>query len=293
MLFNVAIDWVMRKTTEDQPRGIRWNLFNNIEDLDFADDIALLCHTHTHMQEKTNRLSKFGQHVGLKISQKKTEIMTLNIKSPTTITIEDSNLPQTQEFTYLGSIIRHDGGAEKDIKNRLGKARNAFNMLNNVWKSQQYSIKTKLKLYRSCVVATLLYGSECWRMTEKDLDRLSTFHTKSLRRIKRLFWPKRISNEELLSSLNQDNMNTIITQRRWRWIGHVLRKDVGAIPRVAIQWRPEGKRKRGRPKNTWRRTVETEAAAMGHSWGTLRVMAQDRDRWRSFVAALIASRQEG
>ncbi|KAK3791103.1 hypothetical protein RRG08_010504 [Elysia crispata] len=88
-------------------------------------------------------------------------------------------------------------------------------------------------------------------------------------------------------------METIIIRRRWRWIGHVLRKEQDAIPRVAVQWRPEGHRKRGRPKTTWRRTVEAEAAAMGQSWGTLRMLAQDREQWKEFVAALIAHGKKG
>ena len=83
----------------------------------------------------------------------------------------------TEEFTYLGSMVRIDGGAEKDITNRLNKARIAFSMLSNVWRSQQYRVKTKLKIYQSCVLSTLLYGSECWRMTKKDLQKLSG-HTK-------------------------------------------------------------------------------------------------------------------
>ena len=73
----------------------------------------------------------------------------------------------------------------------------------------------------------------------------------------------------------------------------VLRKDQGSIPRVAVEWKPEGHRKRGRPKMTWRRTVEAEAKAMGHSWGTLRTLAQDRLRWREFVAALVVYDKKG
>ena len=53
MLFNMTIDWVMRRTIEDQSRGIRWTLFSTPEDLDFADDLALILHTHQHMQENT------------------------------------------------------------------------------------------------------------------------------------------------------------------------------------------------------------------------------------------------
>lgn len=51
LLFSLVIDWVM-KTTTSQPRGIQWTLLNRLEDLDFADDISLLTHTHHHMQEK-------------------------------------------------------------------------------------------------------------------------------------------------------------------------------------------------------------------------------------------------
>ena len=49
-LFNLAIDWVMRKATEDEKRGIRWKINTILEDLDFADDIALLSHTFQHIQ---------------------------------------------------------------------------------------------------------------------------------------------------------------------------------------------------------------------------------------------------
>ena len=82
LLFNLAIDWVMRQTTSDRIRGISWTLLSTLEDLDFADDLALLSHTHQHMQEKTTRLSMFAQQVGLKISQKKTEVMMLNVSNP-------------------------------------------------------------------------------------------------------------------------------------------------------------------------------------------------------------------
>ena len=63
VLFNLVIEWVMRRTTENQPRDIRWTVFDTLEDLDFADDLALLSHTHQHMQEKKCRLGKFAQQV--------------------------------------------------------------------------------------------------------------------------------------------------------------------------------------------------------------------------------------
>ena len=51
LLFSLTIVWVMRQTTADQPRGIRWTLFSTLEDLDFAYDLALLSHTPAYARE--------------------------------------------------------------------------------------------------------------------------------------------------------------------------------------------------------------------------------------------------
>ncbi|XP_071153457.1 uncharacterized protein [Mytilus edulis] len=96
-----AIDWVMRQTTADIPRGIRWRTFTILEDLDFADDIAMLSHTHQHIQEKSSRIEKYAGQIGLKINTKKTEVMSLNTNNPAPIIINGKSLPQTDTFTYL------------------------------------------------------------------------------------------------------------------------------------------------------------------------------------------------
>ena len=142
------------------------------------------------MQKKTCHLSKCGKQVRLQISKRKTEIMTLNVNAPALVLLDDQTLPSTEKLTYLGSAVRQDGGTNEDKHSRLSKARNAVRSLNAVWRSLQYSIKTKLKLYHSCVLSTLLCGSECWRMTEHDLAKLSFFHTTSLRKIQRIVLAK-------------------------------------------------------------------------------------------------------
>ena len=58
------------------------------------------------------------------------------------------------------------------------------------------------------------------------------------------------------------------------------------LPRNALRWTLPGKRKRGRPLGTWRRTVEEEMKEAGKTWNELSWLAQDRDEWRSFVVAL-------
>ena len=130
-------------------------------------------------------------------------------------------------------------------------------------------------------------------MTDKDISKLSSFHTKNPLKIVRFFCPQIISNQDLCDECQQESIETTIARRSWTWIVNKLRKDQGSIPRVAVEWKPEGHRKRGRPRMTWRCTVEAEATAMGHSWGTVRTLAQDRLRWREFVAALFVYDKKG
>ena len=98
LLFNLVVDWIMRRTAENQIKGIRWTPFSYFEELDYADDLALLSHTHTHIQEKTQRLNTFAKQVGLNISSKKTEIITLNATNTRSVQIDNEELPYTEIY---------------------------------------------------------------------------------------------------------------------------------------------------------------------------------------------------
>ena len=176
----------------------------------FTMEAYLLSHTHTHIQEKTQRLNFFAKQVGLNISSKKTKIMALNTTNRRPVQIDNEELPYTDRFTYRGSIIIRDGGNDLDTQSPLNKARNTLNMMNKVWHSSFYSTLTRLKLYDRCVLSTLLYGSEFWRWTEKGLSKLSTFHTKSLQHILLIFWPNVISNKDLFERSGTEPMATIL-----------------------------------------------------------------------------------
>ena len=108
-------------------------------------------------------------------------------------------------------------------------------------------------------------------------------------KILRIFWPRKISNDELLKQTKQEDIRTLVTRRRWRWIRHVLRKGNNNIARITMRWTPEGKRSRGRPKTTWRRTVEKGLRELNYSWSTIEKLAKNRQRWKDFVAALCAT----
>ena len=82
-------------------------------------------------------------------------------------------------------------------------------------------------------------------------------------------------------------------RKRWCWTGHILRKEVNNDRAVALGWKPEGKRNRGRPKTTWRCTVEKGRDGQGWTtWAIARQAANNHQQWREDVRALCASWRE-
>ena len=285
-LFLLTIDWVMRKTTDGTNNGIQWTLWSQLDDLDFADDLALLAHNHRQMQDKTLRLATTSAQVGLEIHPHKTKVMRTNTSNTEPVTLGADKLPDVGAFTYLGSVIDQQGGTDADVKARIGKARVAFCSLKNIWKSNQISTNTKIRLFNTNVKAVLLYGSETWRTTKAIMKKVQTFTNNCLRKLLKVRWPATIKNEDLWRQTKQTAVNEEIKKRKWGWIGHTLRKPPETITRQALTWNPQGQRKRGRPRNSWRRDLETETKKIGHSWKELEKLAQDRGRWRAAVGGL-------
>ena len=101
-----------------------------------------------------------------------------------------------------------------------------------------------------------------------------------------------VTNREVSKRTGINNIIEEVKQRRWRWLGHVLRMNKTRHPHAALRWAPPGKRKRGRPLGTWRRTIEEEMKIMGKTWNEIGWLAQDRDGWRRLVGAFCSTRSE-
>ena len=82
------------------------------------------------------------------------------------------------DFTYLGSNISAENSVQKNISARINKARSSYCSLCNIWKSNIYSLKTKLRLFNSNVISVLLYGCQSWRVSKDDMNKLDVFQTK-------------------------------------------------------------------------------------------------------------------
>ena len=104
-------------------------------------------------------------------------------------------------------------------------------------------------------------------------------------------WTDKITNEELWRITHQKSIESQIKRRKWNWIGHTLRKETRAIAKTALDWNPQGYRRRGRPKRAWRRTVEDEIRST-RSWNEVKGIAGDRNTWKLFMAALCTTRSK-
>ena len=198
---------------------------------------------------------------------------------------------RVSEFTYLGSIINETGRTDEDITARIRKAQLTFLMLMPVWKEKWIRLQTKLRIFDTNVKSVLLYRLETWRLTKllNQIKKLQTFIEKCLKMILNISWPEVISNDELWGRTHQSRIEESIKRRKWKWIGHTLRKPENNITCSALEWNPQGFRRRGCPRQSWRRSVLDELAKKNITWLEAKRTAKNRVRWRSMVDALCST----
>lgn len=158
-----------------------------------------------------------------------------------------------------------------------------------MWKSNRITLRTKIKLFNSNVKSVLLYGCETWNITSEDSNALQVFVNRCLRRILRVFWPTTISNNDLWRKTQQNQIMLDIRLKKFNWLGHTFRKSHDDVTRKALDYHPQGSRRRGRPANTWRRQIENELLSARTSWREAKRLAEDRIQWKAFVLALCSN----
>ncbi|XP_078682172.1 uncharacterized protein LOC144916725 [Branchiostoma floridae x Branchiostoma belcheri] len=279
-------------TTEDGREGVRWREGEKLADLDFADDLALLSENNQNLQHLTTKLEQFAGKVGLRISIEKTKTMEVGDRADQprlTISVYNTQVETVDQFTYLGSVLSNSGEVEPDISCRLGKAAAVFRRMRTIWATSAIDLDNKLRLYNSIVLPTAIYASETWKCTAKLTKKLDVFHQRNLRRILKVRWKDHITNEEILRRAKTQPLGDIITGKRMQLAGHILRLPSQRHSKTAMTWVPPGgRRKRGRPKNTWRRTFQEDLKRANIAWEEAEEAAATRPRWK--LAAQCACR---
>ncbi|GFR77708.1 hypothetical protein ElyMa_005831300 [Elysia marginata] len=154
----------MKESTKGKQNGIQCNLWQQLDDLQFADDLALLSYTKGQMQSKAEDLYVISKSLGLRMHSGKSKVLRSGAETEEAIIQGTEALEGLASFTYLGSIIDLNGGTDADIEARNGKARSTRTQLQKIWKAVNISQKIKTRLYNSisnvnyqfcCMVAKL------------------------------------------------------------------------------------------------------------------------------------------
>ena len=200
-------------------------------------------------------------------------------------------IPIVDKFVYLGSYLTRDCSDDMDVKERIDAAGGAFgNLRDSLFSSPKISPDAKRIVYIGLILSILLYGSECWSLTEKLYNSLRCFHARCIRAMCRVTRyhtrHHRISTEQLMDRLKILEMDTYISRRQLRWAGHIARMDFSRQPRMLLSsWVP-APRPRGCPEFTYGRGLMKSLQRNNIDTTSWFEIAQSREEWHSIISNL-------
>ena len=224
-----------------------------------------------------DRLYEKATMYNMKINIRKTKAMRISSKGdkPIKITLGEEEIEQVSTFKYLGVNVTSDGRSTSEIITRIAIAKKTFVKKRELL-TRSLSMDTKKKIVKSLIWSTLLYGSESWTLMKRDIERIESFEMWIWRRILKISWRDKITNEEVLRRTGEGrNLKDNLIRRKKTWIGHVIRGN-DYLTNV-IEGAMEGRRARGRP----RKRMLDELAV--DSYATMKRKTSDRRLWRAWI----------
>ena len=287
---------------EESLRGIREKI-NMVVDLSlpqemiYADDYDHLTEDHEKKVEFKMCAKEILGQSNLKVNEDKTEDTVL-ARGKHDRKNKIKNEPTWRETIKLGSKL----GDKEDIKRRKNLATGKLAQMKKVFKSRRVTnVKKKMKLYNAMVRSVLTYNACTCGLTKSAEKNLNSFHRKQLRQVLGIYYPHRISNENLYKITNSRPLTIDITKARWKMFGHALRLNEQTPARKAMRYYfqvPENCEKfRGRKRATLVTTLNrditrTKTANARFYISELkteldlrnaRVKATNRNHWRKIV----------
>jgi hypothetical protein len=205
--------------------------------------------------------------------------------------VDNSSFKRVEEFKYLGTTLTNQSSIQEEIKRRLKSGNPCYHLMQNLLSYSLLSKNLKINIYkyRTIILPVILYGCENWSLTL----RLRAFENGALRRV---FGPKRdevtgewrkLHNEELSDLYSLPNIVRVVKSRRMRRERHVACMGEESGVRRVLVGKPEGKRPLGRPRRRWEDNIKMDLQEVGSGGMYWIEMAQNRNRWRTIVNAVI------
>jgi len=163
-----------------------------------------------------------SEKVGLKLNIQKTKIMA---SGPiTSREINEETVETVSDFVFLGgSKITADGGCSHEIKRHLLLGMKVMTNLDNIFKSRDITLPTKVHLVTAMVFPMVMYGYESCTVKKAEHRRIDAFELWCWRRLLRVPWTARRSNQSVLKEISpQCSLEGLMLKLKLQYFGHLI-----------------------------------------------------------------------
>ena len=172
----------------------------NINNLRYADDTTLSEETEEEVKSLLMKVKEESEKVGLKLNIQKIKIMA---SIPIAWwQIDGETMETVTDFIFLGSTITADGDCGHEIKRPLLLGRKAMTNLDCILKSRDITLQTKVCLIKAVAFPVVVYECESWTIKKAEHWRTDAFGLWCWRRLLRVPWTARRSNQSILKKIN-------------------------------------------------------------------------------------------
>ena len=214
----------------------------NISNLRYADDTTFMAESE-ELKSLLIRVREESEKVGLKLNIQKTKIMA---SGPiTSWQIDRETVETVADFIFLGSKITADGDCSHEIKRRLLLGRKAMTNLDSILKSRDITLPTKVHPVKAMVFPVVMSGCESWTIKKAECRRIDAFELWCLRRLLRVPWTARRSNQSILKEVNPGcSLEGLMLKLKLQDSGHLLRR-ADSLEKTLMLGKIEGRRRKG------------------------------------------------
>ena len=168
--------------------------------------------------KKKKRVKEESENVGLKLNIQKKKIMA---SGP--ITLWEIDGEPVSHFIFLGSKITADGDCNHEIKRHLLLERKAMTKLDSILKSRDITLPTRVCLIKAMVFPVVMYGCESWTVKKAELQRIDAFELWCWRRLLRVPWTARRSNQSILKGISPGcSLEGLMLKLKLQYFGHLM-----------------------------------------------------------------------
>ena len=147
-------------------------------------------------------------------------------------------------FIFWGFKITADGDYSHEIKRHLLLGRKVLTNLDSILKSRDISLSTKVRLVKDMVFPVVMYGCESWIIKKVEHRRIDAFELQCLRRLLRVPWTARTSNQSILKISPGISLEGMMLKLKLQSFGHLMRR-VDSLEKTLMLGGIGGRRRRG------------------------------------------------